>query len=153
MPVRDRTFLAFAVLAVGLAIAAGLWATGGPGEQRARRYDEARVDELRKLAHALLCLTPVTRKHPLPEILTTSGISPSCKGLIFVDQDLLDDETGKPYRYQRVNDSSFRLCADFHDSETVAREILSAYDRYTTGGASLHTYMRFEKTGGCLITL
>jgi hypothetical protein len=100
-------------VAVGLAVAAGLFLLGSPVEERERKLDEARLADLRVLRDAVadhfdrtgtlpasLAALASPDRHPLPLQ------EPGGRGL---------------YEYEALGDRSFRLCATFdHVSEAEA---------------------------------
>ncbi|GAA0291185.1 hypothetical protein [Rhodovulum strictum] len=95
-----------AILVVGL-VGLGLLATGGPGKGRMEKRDATRLADLQGLADLAHCLA---RTGDLPETLAPSDACPR-------DIRLADPFTGAPYRYERLPEGAFRLCAGFEDAE------------------------------------
>lgn len=98
------------VIAVGIAVVAGLWVLGPPAEERSRSLDARRVEDLRTL-------TWHVRHHheqggALPERLEdVVGLAPVW---------LQDPRSGEAYGYRRLDDETFELCATFErDAEQV----------------------------------
>jgi len=97
--------LVVASAAVVAAVVAGLWAIGSPGQERRRRLDGRRVDDLRALAAAVDRYTADHRRLPasLDELLAGTRWS----------LDTRDPETRAPYEYRVVDDSTFEVCATY----------------------------------------
>src|SRR5690554_6217636 len=90
---------------VMLVVALALVATGGPGQGRKERRDEARLQDLARLsAHA----EGLAREAggALPAELATSA---ECPG----ELRLADPYGGDAYRYEALSGESYRLCAPF----------------------------------------
>ena len=98
--------IALGLLAAGL-VAAGLLAVGGPGTARIERQDDVRLEDLRRLGDYVRCVAD-TQDRKLPEALRPVE---TCEG----DQRFEDPHSGAAYRYEKVTDTAFRLCADFED--------------------------------------
>jgi hypothetical protein len=102
----------FAVVATVLvlaAIAAGMLALGSPSEQRARRLDDRRLEDLRSLAGAIEDHWSEHRELPrsldeLPAAFESSRHDP---------------ETGEGYEYSVGAENRYRLCATFSRDATV----------------------------------
>lgn len=92
------------VLAVGL-VAAGLATVGGPGKGRTEAQDRTRLSDLQNLSHYVECVADAQGKR-LPDTLATVE---ACKRALR----LADPFTGEAYRYERLSDTAFRLCARF----------------------------------------
>ena len=97
----------FALVATAVVLAsvvAGLLATGGPGEARLEKLDEARRSDLRAIETTLR--NGWRRGQATPEILgdDRSGLSPGY---------LRDPETGEPYGYRALSDTAAEVCATF----------------------------------------
>lgn len=96
------------VLALGLVVA-GLATVGGPGKGRTEAQDRTRLSDLQNLSHYVDCVADAQGKR-LPETLETVE---SCKR----ELRFADPFTGETYRYERVSDTAFRVCARFADPE------------------------------------
>ncbi len=101
-----------AVAAVAAAIAAGLYLSGSPTEQRLLRLDERRVSDLRTLANALS--RHVTETGRLPDTLDALVDG---RRLTRLPSDPASEE---PYAYVVTGSHAFELCADF-DRESAPR--------------------------------
>lgn len=124
MSAFSRTILGTTVIVlVVIAVIAGLFLVGPPGEERKRKLDAIRVSDLRAVA------TAVDRYWT-----THSALPPSLEALAKerdTSLSLLDPETRQPYLYRALGGNDYELCANF------ARE--DGEDRQTTpgpGGAS-----------------
>lgn len=101
-----RTLSIRAILLVSvLAVAAGLYLSGGPIESRKTKRDRIREADLRALGTLVECLARESG-HRLPDALATT---PDCD----VRLRLEDPFTGAPYAYRRESDALYRLCATF----------------------------------------
>ena len=104
----DRAFLSVSAVAVAIAIVAGFWLLGSPGQQRLRSLDSERINDLTQIASELAYTVdnPGGSKPapPLPEQFPDS---------VTTRTDLTDPVTREPYEYRRLSDSSYELCATF----------------------------------------
>lgn len=96
--------LAIAALAAVLVIV-GLAIAGGPMQARKERRDQARTDDLARLAAHVECLSQTEQGSILPADLTATTSCPA--------PERLADDNGAPYRYQPTDALHYRLCADF----------------------------------------
>lgn len=108
--------LAAAFVAVALfAVGAGVWMTGPPSEQAARRIDDRRVNELRAVANAVDVY--YQRNARLPENLETLATE------LGTSLATRDPATGTPYDYRPGEGRAYELCASFaRASESVTRD-------------------------------
>lgn len=92
-----------AVAAVVCAIGAGLYLVGRPSDQRIRRLDERRADDMQYLRDGVLRYVEQNKRFPasLQEI---TGMPDAARH---------DPVTGQPYGYRITGDDTFELCADF----------------------------------------
>src|SRR3989344_742136 len=113
---RPKLF-AWIVSAVVLAsIIYGFFLIGTPATQRARRFDEQRVNNLSVLQSELINYWQ--QKDELPQSLDVlrsqiSGFMPP-----------VDPETGQPYEYMVTDLLSFKLCAEFKTSSMTADSMM-----------------------------
>ena len=101
-----RTIIAIILAVVVLAvIIVGICLLDSPAQERLRRLDERRVDDLRELSYELDFYW--TREGTLPTSLEELSSEPG----VFVD--LLDPETSQPYEYRVLSSNTYELCAVF----------------------------------------
>ena len=112
-------------LASGIILASiilGFVIAGTPGTQRARRFDEQRVNDLQIIQGQVLDYW--TRKNILPS--TPQELDNPLNGFAFPH----DPNTGMPYAYKPTSTLSFELCAEFQTNSseqtpyTVTRPIM-----------------------------
>jgi hypothetical protein len=88
-------------------VAVGLLAVGGPGTARIERQDDVRLEDLRQLDAYVRCVAD-TQDRTLPDALAPVE---TCRA----GQRFEDPYSGAAYRYEKLTDTAFRLCADFED--------------------------------------
>jgi hypothetical protein len=112
-PTRRTVFGAAAAAVVVVAVVAGLVLLGSPADQRARRLDDRRLEDLRGTAAAVDLYW--TRNGRLPRSLEElpPELGPAAA--------TRDPETGEAYVYEIIGDDRYRLCATFErDSSAEA---------------------------------
>jgi len=106
-----RAFLQGKKLALSLsalvtaAVIYGLFLAGSPFQQREKRFDERRIENLREIAHSINYF--YSRYGSLPgnlDQLEKGGNSAI---------DITDPETGRVYVYETLSGTAYRLCAVF----------------------------------------
>jgi hypothetical protein len=95
-----------------IAVISGLWMTGGPMAQRARRMDEHRARDLAEIQR-LLADYYQTRQ-ALPDTLDALA-GPELENF------RQDPASGKPYTYRKTGVDTFELCANFTTDTTRDR--------------------------------
>jgi len=110
MPADRLPLIALAALVAAL-VALGLLTVGGPGAGRMEKRDEIRLSDLSEISGYVRCVADAEGKS-LPDALTPMT---TCQR----DLRLTDPYTDAPYRYDRVSDTSFRLCAGFENPDWV----------------------------------
>lgn len=115
---------------VAVLVILGIVIVGGPETGRIEMRDHERIENLADLADYVACLADAGGK-TLPEALSRSAACPP-------DTRFDDPFTGQPYRYERVTDTSFRLCAEFEAPGVLA-------DKRVGSGI-------FEPSTGCVLT-
>lgn len=93
--------VAFVAIVVGV----GLWVLGSPAEERRRRLDERRVEDLREIAAAVDAYW--TRTGAQPESLEALA------GWQGLQAPRTDPDTGEPYAYRPAGPNRYELCATF----------------------------------------
>lgn len=121
---RQQKLFAIIVSVVVLAsIIGGFFIVGSPGQQRKVRMDETRVQQLNNIHYELINHWQRTRT--LPETL---AVLQNNTGVYT----LSDPETGEPYEYKRVSDTSYEICATFA-TESRGNERGLIRDPYSAG--------------------
>ena len=100
-----RVFVLVICAAVVAVVMAALFIAGSPAEQRVRRLDETRVNDLRQLHYAVDNF--YADHHGLPTTLEEVK-DPRYGAYRFVDP-----ETALPYEYSQVQKTTYQLCATF----------------------------------------
>ncbi|MDX1429680.1 MAG: hypothetical protein R3282_05300 [Rhodothermales bacterium] len=101
----NRIVVAVAIAVVAAAVVAGLILTGSPTDERMRRLDMARTDDLRAIHSAV---RGYWRRHDrLPEALSEFAQEPD------FSPDIRDPESDEVYPYRRLDSTAFELCAVF----------------------------------------
>ena len=101
-----RSIIAMIVSVIVLAVViVGVVLLDSPAQERLRRLDERRVDDLRELFNELnfYWARETTLPPSLEELSNEAGV--------FVE--LFDPETGEPYEYQVLSSNTYELCAQF----------------------------------------
>lgn len=122
MQAERLPLIALAALVAGL-VALGLLAVGGPGAGRMEKRDDARLSDLQEISQYVRCVADAQGK-VLPEALDPMT---TCQR----DLRRTDPFTDAPYRYERVSDTSYRLCAGFEGAERMSRNIAARLDPET----------------------
>ena len=115
-----------AVVLVGAAVIVGLATVGGPGAARLEKLDDARFNDLYSLEQSIH--TVWRRNGAPPPSLDSLGVLPP--------NALTDPETGEPYDYRVLSDSTAELCATFaqaSDDHTVGINEWSDLGAYSAG--------------------
>ena len=103
--VRNPVFLGGATLLVVVAVVAAVAVMGGPGEERVRRLDEKRVQDLTELKLQVDVFW--TRQHRLPTSLDEMAAATGGLGT------RRDPGTGAPYEYRAMSATEYELCSTF----------------------------------------
>ena len=99
------------IVAIGLVVAVlavvivGVTLLDSPAQERLRRLDERRVDDLRSISAELDFYW--TREGTLPSSLEDLAKEPG----VFLE--LYNPETGRPYEYRVLSSNAYELCAEF----------------------------------------
>ena len=122
------------VIVASAAIVAGIVVIGSPSEERTRRLDRRRVDDLAVMASAVDLFW--TRHSKLPASLEELRSEPGTR-------EPADPVTGAPYEYRVSGDRSFELCARFEGESTGDP---AARSGFWSHGAGLHCFRREART-------
>jgi len=93
------------VVAVAAVVIVGVILLDSPAQERLRRLDERRVDDLRSISAELDFYW--TREGTLPSSLEELADEPG----VFIE--LYDPETGQLYEYRVLGSNTYELCAQF----------------------------------------
>ena len=121
--------ITLAALVAGLVIV-GVLTVGGPGKGRLEKRDSTRLSDLRAISQYVYCVAS-TQDRVLPGSLAPVK---TCQR----DLRLNDPFTDTLYRYERVSDTAFRLCAGFEDPDWAIKNGGADLDRAT--GCLQYTY-------------
>lgn len=117
--------------AILAAVISGAVLLDSPAEARLRRFDERRVDDLRELSYAVDAFW--TREGRLPDSLDELGKEER------IVWELADPETGEPYEYRALGETTFELCAEFA-SDAGFDEHDAPFERFWLHGAGKHCF-------------
>lgn len=101
----QRLAAAASIVAVVASVIAGFMLSGSPSEQRLRRLDERRLEDLQQLTSAVDTYWRQQRRLPA----NLDGLADG-RWLARVPSDPV---SGLPYRYDKASAQAYRLCADF----------------------------------------
>jgi len=107
---REYIVLGAAIVVVVAAVVAGLMVLGSPAEERMRRLDEKRLQDLNSLTYMANTYWTANGRLPasLDEMMPDSSVNPYSR----------DPNTGQPYGYRPIGDKMYELCADFqHEAD------------------------------------
>ncbi len=100
----DRLFALLATAAVAIGAIAGFWLLGSPTQQRQIRADQQRLDHLRQIAQRLNQEAEQSQNRGKPVNLPAS---------LAKNERQTDPISGKIYDYQRIDNTHYKLCAEF----------------------------------------
>ncbi|MGQ0610756.1 MAG: hypothetical protein ACT4N9_06600 [Paracoccaceae bacterium] len=116
-PRRDSLILYGIGLVAAVLVGLGIVTVGGPDIARAERRDQARLEDLQRLVPYIGCLTAEAGQG-LP--LSLGEANTSCAE----DPPLADRFDGAPYRYERLSETSYRLCARLERPDRMSPDAL-----------------------------
>jgi hypothetical protein len=122
---RARLAGTVVTLAVTAAVVAGVYLLGSPAEERARRLDERRVQDLSGIAQAVDLYW--TRESRLPASL--EQVRSDTGAAITV----ADPSTGAPYDYRQLEDGKYELCASFEGDSRDSNRFDSGFWTHRAG--------------------
>jgi hypothetical protein len=113
-------------VAVAAAVIAGIYVLGSPLEERARRLDDRRVEDLSGISQALDVYW--TRQSSLPASL--DRLRPETGANVTT----VDPATGAPYEYRALEGGKYELCASFEgESRETARRVNAVFWTHRAG--------------------
>jgi hypothetical protein len=111
---------------VAVAIVAGVFLLGSPAEERARRLDGRRVQDLSEISRAVDVYW--TRRASLPATLQ------ALRAETGADTTVTDPGTNAPYEFRAVEGPKYELCAVFEaESGASDREVGAAFWSHRSG--------------------
>ncbi len=122
-----KAFFTGAAVTVLVVLVVGIFTIGGPNQGRRERFDLHRFDDLRKISDALHCQNWRILQPTLPDELNLETIRAYCGGVEIQAEVLLDNETGTPYAYSRIDEKEYSVCAEFYDAEKTMRLSYKSY--------------------------
>ena len=111
---RGQTMSAVAVMAVIGAVTWGFVTLGGPSEERTRRFDQRRVQDLRRLGRSIDAFA--TRNERLPmsiQEVVASSQNTRRRARLVHQENVRDPTTDQPYDYRIGVGLRYELCASF----------------------------------------
>lgn len=115
-----HALVGLAIAVVVIALVSGVIVLGPPSEERARRLDDRRVEDLRGIALALDLYWSRHQRLPtsLDELSRESGVSISSS----------DPGTTQLYDYRVLDDTTYELCAHFQrDSSEPSQRVSESF--------------------------
>ena len=113
VPPGRQVLSGLAISVIAIAIVTALVMLGSPTEQRMRRLDYRRVQNLRGITDAADLYW--TRRGSLPLSLEDLSTEPG------VNVMFRDPSTGQLYEYRALSDTTYELCADFQLNSVAVR--------------------------------
>ena len=113
VPTGRQLLSGLAIAVVTIAVVTALIQLGLPTDQRMRRLDDRRVEDLRGITDAADLYW--TRRGSLPISLQDLSAEPG------VNLRYRDSSTGRLYEYRVLSDTTYELCADFQLNSVVER--------------------------------
>jgi hypothetical protein len=122
---RARIAGVFVTVAVTAAVISGIYLLGSPSEERARRLDERRVQDLSGIAQAVdLYWTRESRLPPsLEQLRSDTGAAIT----------VADPSTGAPYDYRSLEDGRYELCASFEGDSRDSHRVDTGFWTHRAG--------------------
>ncbi len=120
-----RIFIYTVIGIVVAAVIAGFFIVGSPKEERLRRFDDRRIQDLQGIQSEIINYW--INKGKLPENLGL--LKDDIRGVVIPK----DPETGSDYQYQVKGILSFSLCADFA-RQSLGAPVSAPKPAYPAGG-------------------
>jgi hypothetical protein len=122
---RARLAGTVVTLAVIAAVVAGVYLLGSPAEERARRLDERRVQDLSGIAQAVdLYWTRESRLPPsLEQLRSDTGAAVT----------VADPSTAAPYDYRPLEGGRYQLCASFEGDSRDSNRVDTGFWTHRAG--------------------
>ncbi len=121
-PHMKKFHRSFGIAATVIALIAVIWGitlAGSPIEERSRKFDDRRIEDIRAIQSEVLNIVlDKTRYEAIADRVVVNPIPATLEEVAakatYEKLTILDPETGDPYGYQKVDDSHFRVCAVFN---------------------------------------
>lgn len=121
----NKLFLAIATTIVGIAVIWGIVLAGSPGNERERKFDDRRVDDLRAIQNEITNIAygnkPVRPDAPVVPVPQT--LEEVQAQAVYQKLNLTDPETGTPYIYRVQSATQYQLCATFSFPRDMSYDI------------------------------
>lgn len=136
----NKKFLTIASVGVLIAIVWGAIIVGSPGEQRSKRFDDRRIEDLRAIQSEIFSivygdeLRRPNGQEPEPVNPLPQSLQDMLEKAVYTYPDITDPETGEQYIYNIINEDRFELCAVFN------HEVKEQYDIFWNHPAGPHCY-------------
>ena len=115
---RARVAGTLVTVAVTAAVVAGIYVLGSPLEERARRLDERRVQDLSGISQAIDVYW--TRQSSLPSSL--NQLREETGATVTMN----DPVTSAPYEFRTLDEQKYELCASFEGESRDSERLLGA---------------------------
>ena len=101
-------FQTLVILAVIAVIVTGFFVIGSPSQERARKLDQQRVNDLQQIQSAMDQYYNLSNRYQLPASL----VAMQQERNVYLAS-VVDPKTAQPYEYRTTGDMSYQLCATF----------------------------------------
>lgn len=108
----------------------GIFRSGSPFETRGKRFDEQRVSDISTLSYSIE--NYYRQKNRLPQTLSEIP-----KDSLY-GKDIKDPESNQPYGYQVLNNTNYKLCADFSTDSSKSKRPQDIYSLYGSNAKFQH---------------
>ncbi|MEI7512194.1 MAG: type II secretion system protein [Candidatus Uhrbacteria bacterium] len=113
-----RLFAALIVLVVTSTALIGLWISGSPAKERARRLDDRRIQDLQSISNAIDNYYNQNASALPPTLESLTRVRDA-----YYVSSIVDPDTMTPYEYAVESTSTYRLCATFTtDSRGISKD-------------------------------
>lgn len=115
-----KLYAGIASAVVIIALVWGFAVVGSPMNERLRKFDERRVDDLRVINQELLSIVHERREWETDEVPTLEQPLPTsldevAAKAVYQKVNTNDPQTGEPYEYRITGESTYALCAQFSE--------------------------------------
>lgn len=128
--------------AVGVVVVTGFFLAGSPAEERARRFDTQRVNDLQMITNAVDTFYNAQKR--LPSSLEEMRNQPN----IYL-QTNADPTTGVAYEYRAVDQKNYEICATFETDASKNNDMSGKYAPVPVGVANPPNYWAHTQGRTC----